>query len=128
MLLGLILRWLTTAAALWLTSQLFAGIQVGGTTSLLMASLALAILNALVRPVLLLVTLPLTVVTLGLFVFVVNAIVLKLAAAFVAGFQVEGFFTALFGAIVLSTLNMVLNSLLRDRTQTEYIYIDTRRG
>jgi putative membrane protein len=125
---GLILRWLTSAAAIWLTSLLFSGIHVSGMVSLLFASLTLAVLNALVRPLLLLVTLPLTVVTLGLFVFVVNAVVLKLAAFFVPGFDVIGFWTAVFGAIVLSFVNMILSSLLRDRDQVEYIYIEHRQG
>lgn len=124
---GLLLRWLTMAAAIWLTSLLFDGIQVGGLLAVLLASLALAVLNALVRPILLLVTLPLTVVTLGLFVFVVNAAVLKLAAFFVPGFQVTGFWTALFGAIVLSVLNMALNAVLGDRSPPEYVYIEHRR-
>ena len=124
---GLLLRWLTMAAAIWLTSLLFDGIQVSGIFALFLASLALAVLNALVRPLLLLVTLPLTIVTLGMFVFVVNAAVLKLAAFFVPGFQVSGFWTALFGAIALSVLNMILSALLGDRSQPEYIYIEHRR-
>jgi putative membrane protein len=124
---ALLLRWLTMAAAIWLTSLLFDGIQVSGIFALLLASLALAVLNALVRPLLLLVTLPLTIVTLGMFVFVVNAAVLKLAAFFVPGFQVSGFWTALFGAIALSVLNMILSALLGDRSQPEYIYIEHRR-
>ncbi len=123
---GLILRWLMAAAAIWLTSLLFGGIQVSGFGALLLASLALAVLNTLVRPVLLLVTLPLTVVTLGLFVFVVNAVMLKLAAFFVPGFVVTGFWTALFGAAVLSFVNMLLSSLLGERNKVEYVYIEHR--
>jgi putative membrane protein len=125
---GLLLRWLTTAAAIWLTSLLFSGIRVSGIFSLLLASLALAVLNALVRPILLLVTLPLTVVTLGLFVFVINAVVLKLAAFFVIGFEVSGFWTALFGAIALSILHTLLGALLGDRDTPEYVYIEHRRS
>lgn len=124
---GLILRWLTTAAALWLTSLLFSGIRVGGVFSLLLASLALAILNAVVRPLLLLATLPLTLITLGAFIFVVNAIVLKLAAFFVIGFEVSGFWTALFGAIALSIIHLLLNAVIGDRDTPEYLYIEYRR-
>lgn len=123
---GLLLRWFTTAAALWITSLLFSGIRVSGVFALFLASLALAILNAVVRPLLLLATLPLTVVTLGLFVFVVNAIVLKMAAFFVSGFDVRGFWTAVFGAIALSIINMLLTSLLGDRDTPEYLYIEYR--
>ena len=124
----LLLRWLTNAAALWATSWLFSGIHVGGVISLLVASLALALLNAVVRPFLLLVTLPLSVVTLGGFIFVVNAIVLKLAAFFVTGFQVSGFWTALFGAITLSILNGVFGALVRERDDPELIYVEYRGG
>ena len=126
LMIGLLLRWLTSAAALWLTSLMFDGIHVGGIVSLLLASLALGALNALVRPLLLLVTLPLTVVTLGCFVFVINALVLKLAAFTVPGFEVVGFWTALFGAIVLSLVHMVLGSFLRDRGKIEYVYVEYR--
>ncbi len=125
---GLILRWLTSAAAIWLTSLLFSGIQVSGIASILLASLALAVLNTALRPLLLLVTLPLTVVTLGFFVFIVNAVVLKAAAFLVPGFDVVGFWTALFGAVVLSFLNMLLNSVLSDRSRSEFIYIEHRQG
>lgn len=111
---------------MWITSLFFDGIQIGGVFSLLFAALALAALNTVVRPLLLLVTLPLTVVSLGLFVFVVNAIVLKLAAALVIGFQVKGFFTALFGAVILSVVNLILTSLLGDRDTPEYVYIERR--
>ncbi len=124
---GLLLRWLTTAVAIWLTSLMFSGIRVSGLVAILLASLALAVLNTLVRPLLLLVTLPLTIVTLGLFVFVVNAVMLKLAASIVPGFAVVGFWTALFGAIALSVLNMLLSALLRDRSRPEYVYIEHRR-
>ncbi len=125
---GLILRWLSSAAAIWVTSLLFSGIQVSGVASILLASLALAVLNTVLRPLLLLVTLPLTVVTLGFFVFIVNAVVLKAAAFVVPGFDVVGFWTALFGAVVLSCLNMVLNSVLGDRSRSEFIYVEHRQG
>jgi len=123
---SLILRWLSGALALWLTSQLFGGIVVADARALLIAALAIAALNVLVRPLLFLVTLPLTVVTLGLFVFIINGIVLKLAAWLVNGFAVDGFFTAVFGAIVLGLLNMLISSLLGERGP-DYIYIEHTR-
>jgi putative membrane protein len=125
---NLFLRWISSACALWLTSGFFDGIHIEGLAPLLIAALVLGILNALVRPVLLLLTLPLTVVTLGLFVFVVNAVILKLTAFFVGGLQVEGFWTAVFGALLLSLFNMVLTAFITDRGDTEYVYIDYRRG
>jgi putative membrane protein len=125
---NLLLRWISSACALWLTSGLFAGIRIDGALPLLAAALMLGILNALVRPVLLLLTLPLTIVTLGLFVFIVNAIILKMAAFLVPGVVVQGFWTAVFGAILLSLFNIILNAFIVDRGDVEYVYIDYRRG
>lgn len=125
---NLSLRWISCACALWLTSGLFNGIQIHGVLPLLATAMVLGILNTLIRPLLLLLTLPLTVVTLGLFIFLINAFILKLAAGLVPGVQVHGFWTALFGALVLSLFNIVLNAFIADRGKVEYLYIDYRRG
>ncbi len=125
---NLLLRWISSTCALWLTSSLFDGIQIDGPLPMLAAALVLGVLNTLVRPLLLLLTLPLTVVTLGLFVFIVNAIILKMAAFVVPGVHVEGFWTAVFGALLLSLFNMILNAFISDRGNVEYVYIDYRRG
>lgn len=91
-----------SAFALWATTQLVQGIEVRGLLPLVLAALAFGLVNAVVRPVAVLASLPLTMVTLGLFLLVVNAAMLGLTALLVPGFQVAGFWPALWGAIVMS--------------------------
>ncbi len=124
---GLLLRWLVNACALALTSALVAGIHVDGVASLLVAALVLGIFNAILRPVLLLVTLPINIVTLGLFTFVINAAMLKLTASVVGGFHVNGFWPALIGALLLSLFSVLLNLFVSDRGRIEYVYVGRRR-
>ena len=87
------------------------GIEVSNIVSALIAGAILGIVNALVRPVLLLLTLPLTLITLGFFIFVVNAICLGLTAALVPGFSISGFWAAFFGALLVSVVSWILNGL-----------------
>src|ERR1041385_325650 len=98
---GTLLRWVVNAAALGLTSGVIRGIQVDGIAPLFVAALVLGMLNAVVRPILLVLTLPINLLTLGLFTFVVNGAMLRLAGALVPGFHVEGFFSSVFGALLL---------------------------
>ena len=88
----------------------------------------LGILNAVVRPILVLLTLPVTVVTLGLFLFVINAGMLKLTSAVVDGFQVDGFWSAIFGALVLSLVSLVLNMFVSDSGGITTISVDIHRN
>lgn len=101
-------RWLLTAAALWATTAIVPGIAAGGPLALLVAALVIGLLNALVKPVLVILTLPLTILTLGLFLLVLNALLFWLAAALVPGFQVAGFGAAFLGALVLAILGWIL--------------------
>jgi len=101
-----------TAALLLLVANLVQGVKIGGWGSAFIAALVLGLVNAFVRPVMVLLTLPLTVVTFGLFLFVVNALVLWLVAALVPGFQVKGFTSALLGSLVLTLLNLAVAALL----------------
>ena len=103
------IRWLVSAAALYLTSLIVRGIEVHGVGSLLFAAATIGILNALVRPVILLLTLPLNILTLGLFTLVVNAAMLKLASEAVRGFEVHGFWSALGGWLLLSFFTFLIN-------------------
>ena len=91
-----------SAFALWATTQLVPGIEVRGLLPLLLAALAFGLVNAVVRPVVALLSLPLTIVTLGLFLLVVNAAMLGLTALLVPGFHIAGFWPALWGALVMS--------------------------
>jgi len=102
---GFLARTFITAFALWAATQIVPGIAVRGVVSLLLAALVFGLVNALVRPVAVLVSLPLTVLTLGLFLFVVNAAMLGLVAWLLPGFVVTGFGPALFGAIVVSVVS-----------------------
>ena len=108
------LRVLLNAVAVFVAAWLVPGVVVSGPVAAIVAGLLLGLVNALVRPVLLLLTLPFTLLTLGLFIFVVNAICFALTAALVPGFQVSGFLAALFGSIVVSLVSWVLAALVAD--------------
>jgi putative membrane protein len=108
----LLLNWVLSAIAVWIVAQLVPGIHVNGAVAALIAALAIGFINATIGLVLKIVTFPLTLVTLGLFWFVINALMLELAAALVPGFQVHGFFAAFIGAIVLSLVNVLLKALV----------------
>ncbi|NLK09140.1 MAG: phage holin family protein [Firmicutes bacterium] len=108
-----VIRWLVTTIALLITAAIIPGVHIGGIVSALLAAAAIGVVNAFVRPIFLLLTLPLNLLTLGLFTFVVNGIMLFLAAFFVPGFQVSGFFSAVFGALILSLISSVINKVAR---------------
>lgn len=106
-----ILHLLLTATLLLLVAHLISGIQVRGWGSAIVGALVLGIVNAIVRPILVLLTLPLTIVTLGLFLFIVNALSLWLAFALVPGIRVSGFGAALLGSLLLTVLNLLLAAI-----------------
>jgi putative membrane protein len=118
---GLIVRWIVSALALWLTSNVVSGIQVRSFGALLAAAAMIGIINAFVRPIVVLLTLPLSVVTFGLFVLVVNAAMLVLASAFVPGFEVHGFWAALFGWLLLSLFTFAINVLIGQHGHIEVV-------
>lgn len=120
---GLVIRWLVSAAALYLTSLIVRGVEVHGLKALLFASLTIGILNAFVRPLVILLTLPLTVVTLGLFILVINAGMFYLAADVVKGFEVHGFGSAFAGWLLFSVLSFLINVLIGEHGQIEVIHI-----
>ena len=109
---GLVVRWLVSAAALYLTSLVVRGIEIHGVVPLLFAAITIGILNAVVRPFILLLTLPLTVLTLGLFTLVVNAWMLWMASEVVKGFEVHGFWAALGGWLAMSFFTFLINLLI----------------
>lgn len=123
---GLLIRWMITALALWLTSEVVGGISADSTLTLFVAALVLGILNAVIRPVLLILTLPINLVTLGLFTLIINGAMLKLAAWLVPGFHVEGFWAAVGGALLLSVFSFALNLFVSDRGRVEYVYVERR--
>jgi putative membrane protein len=108
----IIVRWLLLAAALLLVANLYPGVQVASFSSALVAALVLGLLNALLRPVLVLLTLPVTVLTLGLFLFVINALMFYFAASLLAGFHVNGFGAALVGSLLYSLCGLVIDAAM----------------
>jgi putative membrane protein len=102
---GFLLRCVITGLGLWLADSLFDGIIIQSTGTLILAAIVLGILNGVVRPILFFLTLPLTIVTLGIFILVLNASMFGLAAAFLSGFQVASFWSALGGALVVSLIS-----------------------
>ena len=108
----LILKWLLSAAALLLVAYVYPGVQVQSLTAALVAAFIIGLLNTVVRPVLVLLTLPVTVVTLGLFLFVINALMFWAAASILDGFQVTGFTAALIGSLIYSVIGVVIESAL----------------
>jgi putative membrane protein len=104
---GILLRTAITILGLYLASRLIPGVSIEGTGTFILAAFLLGIVNALVRPVVFLLTLPLTVVTLGLFIFVLNAAMFGLVAAFLDQFAISGFWAAIFGALIVSLTSTI---------------------
>ena len=108
----LISRILISALALLIVAKLNIGIEVSGLYVAIIAALVLGFLNVLVKPILIILTLPITIVTLGLFIFVINAGLFLFVASFVDGFEVEGFWTALLGSLIVSVISTIGNKLI----------------
>lgn len=110
-----LLRVLLNAVAVLLAARIVPGIFVSSAAAALVAGLVLGVINAIIRPVLILLTLPFTILTLGLFIFVVNAVCLGLVAWLVPGFGVHGFGAALLGSIFISLVSWILSAMLIDK-------------
>lgn len=106
---GFLVHWLVLAVALFLTTRLVGGVHVSSYSTLAVAALVIGFVNALVKPILVILSLPLTIVTLGLFYLVVNGACLMLAAALVPGFSINSWGSAIIGALVLSIIGWLLN-------------------
>jgi putative membrane protein len=123
---GILIRWLTTTAAIVATSYLLNGIRVSGFLPAVFAAAMLGILNAFFRPIALLLTLPINILSLGLFTFIINALMLKMASGLIPGFDVYGFWTAIFGSLLISVISWLLNSFIGKKgTLTS---INTKQG
>lgn len=110
----ILLRLVINALAVLLVSRLVPGVSVSGFGSALVAAIVIGFVNALIRPVFALLSFPITVLTLGLFTLVINALMFWLASAFVPGFQVAGFWAAFFGAIVFWLVSWITNGLISE--------------
>ena len=118
---GFLLRCVITGLGLWLADSLFDGIIIHSTGTLILAAIVLGILNGVVRPILFFLTLPLTIVTLGIFVLVLNASMFGLAAAFFSGFQVASFWSALGGALVVSLISWMASWFIGPKGRYEVV-------
>lgn len=108
----LLLKWLLSAAALLAVAHLYEGVVVQSFSAALVAALVIGLLNAVLRPVLIVLTLPVTVLTLGLFLFVINALMFYWASALLSGFQVRSFGAALIGSLLYTLIGLVIQSAL----------------
>jgi len=128
---GVLLRWLVLTAAVLVASWLLDGIRVTGLLPAFLASATLGILNAFFRPLLILLTLPINILTLGLFTFLINALMLKIVSEVITGFEVHGFWTAVLGALIIGSVSWLLNAFVGGRGKVErssYIDLQKRGG
>jgi len=124
---GLFIRFAVTGVAVLLAGQIVPGIRIESFAGGVAAVIVFALLNAVVRPVLYLLSLPLIVVTLGLFIIVINALLLQLVAWLVKGFVVEGFWPSVWGALLISIVSTLLNVLVSDQGHVEVAVHRNRR-
>jgi putative membrane protein len=120
---GIVLRMVITGLGLWLAAEMVPGVSARSTGALLWAAVALGLINAFVRPLLVILTLPLTVLTLGLFLLVVNAAMLNLAGWFVDGFEVVGFWSSIFGAIIVSLVSGLCANFIGSNGRYEVLIV-----
>jgi putative membrane protein len=128
---GVLLRWFVLTVAVLTACWLLDGIRVNGIFPALLAAALLGILNAVFRPILILLTLPVNILTLGLFTFVINALMLMIVSAVIPGFDIRGFWTAVLGALIISAASGLLNLFIGGKGKVErtaYIDLKKRRG
>jgi putative membrane protein len=125
---GFLLRMAISAFSLWIASAIVPGMEIRGTGTLLAAALLLGLVNAIVRPLAILLTLPFTILTLGLFILVVNAAMLGLVAALLDGFTLSGFGAALLGSIVTSLVGWAASWTIGPSGGYEVLVIEQRQG
>ncbi len=125
---GFFVRWLILGFSISVAAYLIDGIHVSGVLSAFAAAAMLGILNAVFRPIALIITLPINILSLGLFTFVINAAMLKMASSLIPGFDVVGFWSAVFGALFISVISFVINAFISDRGTVEYIELRHKGG
>ena len=118
---GFLIRWAVCALALWVARALVPGIRIEGAATLWLAALLLGFVNAVVRPLLVFFTFPLTILTLGLFLFVINAAMLGLVAAMLDRMTISGFWSALAGSIVVSLVSWLVSATIGNSASVEMV-------
>lgn len=121
---GIILRWLILTLAIIIAAYLFPGIEVGSFGTALLSALVLGILNAFFRPVLIILTLPINILTLGLFTFVINAALLMMTSGLIGGLIVNGFGSALLGSLIISLVSWLLSSFVNGQGRIGSIQVE----
>ncbi len=123
---GFIVRLLINAIGLWAAALLVPGVSFDGPWTLLFAALLMGIVNALIRPIVIVLTLPLTIITLGIFLLVVNAAMFGLVAWMLPGFSVDGFFSALFGWLIVSIVSWLASGFIGPKGRYEVMIVERR--
>jgi len=118
---GIFIRWLISTVSILITAYLLDGIHVSGFFTAFFAAAILGILNAFFRPLMFVITLPINIVTLGLFTFVINAILLLMVAGVISGFEIAGFWSALLGSLLISLVSWLITSFINERGKVQYI-------
>lgn len=116
-----LLHWGITTISLWVASRIFKGVRFADISSLVVAALLLGFANAVVKPLLIVLTLPLTFVTFGLFLLVINALMILMVSSLVKGFKVSGFWTAMFASIFVSLLSIFIEAFVQDGSTSQRI-------
>jgi len=124
---GLLIRWLFLTVAILVAAHLIQGFEVKGFWSAFLAAAILGVLNALFRPVLIILTLPINILTLGLFTFVINAVLIMMVSGVVGGFEVQGFWSALLGSLIISLVSWLLNSFINEQGRVGTIDMKKRQ-
>jgi len=123
---GTLIRWVILTVSIIAAAYTIEGIHMSGFFSALLAAAVLGILNAVLRPILILLTLPINILSLGLFTFIINAFLLKTVSVVIPGFDIRGFWPAILGALIISLVSWLLNSLIGERGQVEFIDLKKR--
>ena len=118
---GIFIRWLILTFSIIVTSYLLDGIHVSGFIPAFLAAAILSILNAVFRPILLILTLPINILSLGLFTFVINALMLLMVSGVIPGFNVSGFWSAVFGSLLISIVSWALTAFIGERGRVQFI-------
>jgi len=127
----IITRWLIITAAILLASQFVPGIEVDKLSTAVIAACVLGLINIFIRPIVVILTLPLSILTLGVFYFFINAFLLELVAYFVSGFEIKNFFSAFLGSLIISIVSWLANSFITSHKivkKDDPDYIDLRKG
>ena len=125
---GFLIRAVVVGIGLWLASKIVSGIGFDSNGTLIAAALLLGIVNAFVRPIVVILTLPITLLTLGIFLLVINALMIELVAYFLPGFVVAGFWSAIFAAIIVSLTSWVMSGWIGPRGRIEVVTMRSPRG